>query len=318
MNKIKVSIVLPCFNVADYVDRSYLSCVAQNFENIEIIFVNDASEDGTLEKLNEIEKNDKRVKIINLYENLGTFHARKVGFENSIGDFIFFLDPDDEIDENFIKEMVSSAIKNDSDFVFCRIKFLPESIFDKSIYLPGNSKGFDIFTSCIDKADVIPKGNGAKIYRRSLVNYVYKQLSFIKDRFIYAEDAVFFFSSLLNSNSISSVDKYLYFYHRNINSVTMSNSIEKIEFNVNQLAYAINNINELLSFSQNDKIVKSAKILIDNLNYDYLILKKKISIIKKDNLNYFSQSLSILKYKLFFRDFIKLVLFLISFTILKY
>lgn len=103
----KFSIVIPCYNAVDYVDRSIGSAVRQNFPKTEyeIIAVNDASTDDTLSKLNSWkEKYPGLVKVVSYEENLRQGGARNVAMRSALGEYICFLDADDRMDKQCLKK----------------------------------------------------------------------------------------------------------------------------------------------------------------------------------------------------------------------
>jgi glycosyltransferase involved in cell wall biosynthesis len=90
---------LPIYNKAEYLYRSIKSIQFQTLKNLEIISVNDCSEDDTLEVLLKLAKNDKRIKIINNKKNMGLLYSRAIGILNSKGEYLMNLDPDDELED---------------------------------------------------------------------------------------------------------------------------------------------------------------------------------------------------------------------------
>jgi glycosyltransferase involved in cell wall biosynthesis len=103
MNKL-VSVIIPTWNSAAYIQETVQSVINQTYPNIEIILVDNASKDATIEKINEL--NCDRIKIIQLPENKGASFARKVGFEQSKGQYIQYLDGDDLLSINKIRNQV--------------------------------------------------------------------------------------------------------------------------------------------------------------------------------------------------------------------
>lgn len=312
----KISIILPCFNVEKYLERCFASCLAQTYQNFELIFVNDASTDKTLDKLNELEVRDKRVKIINLNINGGTFHARKVGYESSEGDYIFFLDPDDEISPDFLDLMLNESVQKTADMIFSKLEIRPNKLYRKEIQVPKESKGDEIFENCILALNNIPKGNPGKFYKKSLVENVYNTLEFVGNRFIYAEDVVFFFAALLNAHKIVSINKKIYIYYLNNSSITQSKNIDKIKYNIDQLEIAIKSL-RILSEERSELIKKSSEVLINSLDYDKKSLERSIFAYSQDNYGYFSKTIEMLKMHIYWRNIVKLFIFLISFSKIK-
>lgn len=91
---VSVSIIVPCYNVAAYLDQCMESLTGQSMEDIEIICVNDGSSDRTAEILREWRNRDRRVRIID-QKNSGVSAARNSGMEAAAGTYIGFVDPDD-------------------------------------------------------------------------------------------------------------------------------------------------------------------------------------------------------------------------------
>lgn len=117
----KVSIIIPTYNVEKYVFRAIESCIAQTYKNIEIIIVDDGSTDSTREIIEEYCLKDKRIK--NIYQkNFGVSSARNKGIENAKGDFLIFLDSDDWLEIETIEYLVSQQLKNPKYFVMANFR----------------------------------------------------------------------------------------------------------------------------------------------------------------------------------------------------
>lgn len=107
-----VSIVLPSYNVAPYLDDCLESIVRQTYQNLEIIIVDDGSTDDTARKADDWLSKDGRIHVIH-QKNGGLSAARNTGLRYAQGEFILFIDPDDRIDENLISKCMS-LLNNDS------------------------------------------------------------------------------------------------------------------------------------------------------------------------------------------------------------
>lgn len=114
---IKVSVIVPVYNVEKYILKCINSIVNQTLEDIEIIVVNDGTKDNSI-KLIEDNFNDKRIKIFSK-KNGGLASARNFGIKQARGKYLFFVDSDDFIEENCLLDMYSKAIKNKVDLVIC-------------------------------------------------------------------------------------------------------------------------------------------------------------------------------------------------------
>lgn len=105
----KISVVIPIYNVEKYLARCLDSVINQTFKDLEIICVNDCSPDNSTIILNDYIKKDDRIRIINREKNGGLSAARITGLKNAKGKYIYFLDSDDWIKEDFLEKMYSKA-----------------------------------------------------------------------------------------------------------------------------------------------------------------------------------------------------------------
>ena len=101
----KFSIIIPVYNQEKYIKRVIRSIQNQSYKNIEIIFVDDASKDNSVEEIKKYQIKDKRIKLIRHNVNKGTFITRNDGASISQGEYITFIDPDDLFYENILKKL---------------------------------------------------------------------------------------------------------------------------------------------------------------------------------------------------------------------
>ena len=113
----KVSIIVPVYNVEEYLRKCLDSLVNQTYQNIEIIVVNDGTKDNSQSIVDEYKK--KYSKIIKSYikENGGLASARNYGVDKATGEYIMFVDSDDYIDTKMVEKLVKTANKKHSDIV---------------------------------------------------------------------------------------------------------------------------------------------------------------------------------------------------------
>lgn len=104
---IELSVILPAYNVEEYVSESIESILNQTGVSYEVIVVNDGSKDSTLQVLNQVFGNEDRVRIIN-QENQGSGYARNNGLLHAKGDYVYFMDPDDKIKSGMFLQIFST------------------------------------------------------------------------------------------------------------------------------------------------------------------------------------------------------------------
>lgn len=91
---VKLSIIIPAYNVEEYIGACIDSILSQSYENYEVIVIDDGSSDRTVEIVREYSKKDTRVKLLQ-QKNSGPLMARNIGIECASGDYILFMDSDD-------------------------------------------------------------------------------------------------------------------------------------------------------------------------------------------------------------------------------
>lgn len=116
--KTAVSVIVPCYNVAPYVDECMSGLAEQTLGPMEIICVDDGSTDGTLELLYRWREKDNRLRVIS-QSNAGVSAARNAGLDAAEGKYVGFVDPDDRVDRRMFSRLLGAAEKNDADVVVC-------------------------------------------------------------------------------------------------------------------------------------------------------------------------------------------------------
>lgn len=111
-----VSVIIPAYNVAEYIEKCLESVCMQTYEKLQIIVVDDNSTDETYDKAKAFLLSDGRITIIRK-ENEGVSVARNLGLKHSVGDYIFFVDGDDTVESNAIEVLVEALENENADFV---------------------------------------------------------------------------------------------------------------------------------------------------------------------------------------------------------
>ena len=134
-DRVAVSIVVPIYNAAPYLRKCLDSVVNQTLRNVEIIFIDDGSTDGSSEICKEYASKDSRI-IYYKKENEGLAAARQDGIERASGEYVGFVDSDDWLERNMYERMYEVAVKENADVVFCNCYF-NDSETDKIHLQPG-------------------------------------------------------------------------------------------------------------------------------------------------------------------------------------
>lgn len=122
----KISIIITVFRCEEYIEACACSLFEQTMENIEYLFINDATPDNSIEILNKVinifPERKPFVKIINLRSNRGVSNARRVGIKNATGEYIIHCDSDDWVEKDMYKRLYRKAMETDADIVGCNFR----------------------------------------------------------------------------------------------------------------------------------------------------------------------------------------------------
>lgn len=114
--KPKISVVIPVYNVENYLRQCLDSVINQTLDDIEIICVNDGSTDSSPDILEEYSRKDSRIRIIS-QENMGLSGARNTGMKYIKGEYVYFLDSDDYIELDALNQMYNISKNNSLDML---------------------------------------------------------------------------------------------------------------------------------------------------------------------------------------------------------
>ena len=287
--KTRVTVIVPVYNVAKYIERCIQSVLEQDYNNIELIVVNDGSTDESLSVVKKILVDDKITYTIVDKKNGGLSSARNAGLELATGGYIFFLDSDDYIEKNTISAMVDAAEKNNIDIVVCgrydeyENRMIKTFCLDKQELYDCESALKNILTW--KKLDIAACD---KLYRSSL----WHDMRFPEGK--NNEDIQIIPTIILKSNGLLHVGNPLYHYCHRDNSITTSYNEKKIKDffeaiismdNFIQLNYP--SIHDELIYYKNQSFLNLMKI-IEVINYEGKEKKDSLDYLKKNWSNTFS------------------------------
>ncbi|MEI0561359.1 glycosyltransferase family 2 protein [Brachyspira pilosicoli] len=253
---IKVSVIVPVYNVEDYLIECLTSIINQTLKEIEIICIDDCGTDNSINILKEYAKKDDRIRIISHKENKGLGPARNTGIKESKGEYISFIDSDDYISRDYLENLYNTIIKYDTDIVSTiNIKrVVGEAI---SLYSININKYLSIFQKIFNKnhfegisnANIKDEKENTKNYPFVVAwNKLYKR-SFLLDNDLFfmdikkgSEDEDFYQRLLLNSPSISYNHKSIYYYRERNYSLTEKYCSDP-NFIINNISLMQNSIN---------------------------------------------------------------------------
>ncbi len=203
-----VSVIIPVYNGEKFISRCIDSVLNQSFKDIEIIVINDGSKDNTKDILLNYQNQNENIKLINK-ENQGVSQARNDGINLAKGEYIAFIDSDDEIPNNYIKELYD-AINNDVDMALCSVEYVNK---DNIVKLDFQNKNYNIkeFIQSALIGDINPVSAFNVVWAKLFKSEILKENNLIFDsNFSYGEDTVFVLNYLMLIKNIITINKTKY------------------------------------------------------------------------------------------------------------
>lgn len=282
LNEEKLSLVVPVYNVANYLSRCIESIVSQTYSNLEIILIDDGSTDGSSSICDEWQKRDARIRVIHK-PNGGLSSARNCGLATATGAFVGFIDGDDSVDFNMYESMMNEFLPS-VDVVSCgKTKvYTNRSIktqnvcsrmsFDKEDGLNELLKGFYMDESFCDK-----------VFRKSILNNVKFPEGEIN------EDLPTIIKVFDSISKVTIIPGCFYLYHQNEGSITRSGYGEKYHIVIKHLKDIEGFLNKYPAIKEVGFRVLQARYSIGMLSRLYTDKTSKINY--RDDFLYFRELL---------------------------
>ena len=255
----KISVIVPVYGVEKFIGQCLESIINQTYSNLEIIFVDDASPDKSVEIIETYAQNDSRISIVRHEKNKGLFRARVTGMEVATGEYIAFVDSDDHISCDWFRVLINKILAENADMVIGNTVNEDES-HRKTYY--NNYRSMAKSNETIRGEAVLEKlleQEGAcfawhtvwnKLYSKALVEKCMPYFKKIDRHLIMGEDIAYssIFYSFAESLAFADADAYFYYRHSEA-STSLSLPKKKILKNVEDIGfvfqYAEENIKEI-------------------------------------------------------------------------
>ena len=199
-----ISIIVPMYNAEKTIDRCLGSILNQSYDNLEVIIVNDGSQDGSVEKIKKYQETDKRIKLYNEV-NQGVSHARNEGLKHVHGDYVQFVDSDDDLDLDYFKIQLERIYETGADMAICNNKhpFFLTYLTDRVYDLTKHDDFLEFYQHTY--APTLP-------WNKLIKAEALKGVTFAEN-IKFAEDELFFCTISKNIKKIVSTSKILYHYN---------------------------------------------------------------------------------------------------------
>jgi len=269
----KVSIIVPVYNVEKYIHKCLLSLKEQSYSNIEVLMVNDGTKDNSEEICKQFRNEDERFILLSK-ENGGLSSARNYGLEYATGDYICFVDSDDYVMPDFVKNFVEKI--DDVDVVISKYTFDDREI--GKVYVPYKSQALNkkysgeektreitkrLMFDCLDgdfeiKDSIMPVWKN--MYRRDFIEK--ERIRFKSEREVYMEDFLFNLEAYGKATSVKVIEDAEY-VHINLKG-TLSQSYRKNMFEMQITNYncAVSVLNEIYGKTMAEEYNKKLPYII--------------------------------------------------------
>lgn len=217
-----ISVVVPVYNIEKYIVSCISSIVAQEYRDFELLLVDDGSKDNSIALAEDYLKDQDAVYRIIRKENGGLASARNEGLKNAKGDYVVFIDGDDCITKDFLKELSKNI--GDHDFSFCAFTFV---------------KSQEISEDDDDKKTVFDKETLLNTFLKRTISFVVPSMLFKKSFLIdnglffdeqlrFSEDQPFIWKVILHSETSIYLYRKMYGYYVRENSIMTSTSYDRL------------------------------------------------------------------------------------------
>lgn len=253
-----ISVIVPIYNVENYIEECVISIKNQTYKNIEVLLIDDGSVDNSVDIASKLIINDDRFKIFNK-KNGGLSDARNFGIDVSNGEYIVFIDSDDYVMDSFIYDLYNTLVKLNVEICVTSLKYKKDMNF-KSIIC--DSQFCTVFSpfECIEK--LYDNNNGYSLNFTVSHGKIFEKKLFKNIRFPFGklhEDEYTTYKLYLAANKVGYLNKELYVYRVRKGSIVNSK-------------YSLKNLDSIEAFEERINILKSKQYPLLSTYYAYMCL----------------------------------------------
>ena len=276
----KVSIIIPVYNVEKYIDECILSAINQTLDEIEIISIDDKSTDSSLDILNKYKEKYDFVKVIANEKNMGVSATRNIGIQNAKGEYVYFLDSNDYLDKDAMEICYKKAKEYDLDIV----KFDTKVFEDKGCKVNDFNESYKFIESeCIKGEDFLKKYFTTGDYNKLDISNLYKRDFIIQNNLFFCEgildeNKLYSFRLFLLANRVLYIPKKLCFKRIRDNYIKISDNCKKRLEDTEAI------LKEMYKFYMNNKDLFESNISDHIKNYIKFMFYKAIILCERGNL----------------------------------
>lgn len=255
----KVSMIIPVYNLENYILQTLQSCVDQNIseDEYEIICVDDGSSDNSREQIQNFAKDHENVCYC-YQENAGVSSARNKGMTMARGEYIWFIDGDDLVEPNCLAQLYQQAKNASADILWFRMRH-----FDQGIDYAAEANA--VFEKCNEPVRIydfmFSRGGGGvccNLYRR---NFLWENEIRFQEDIRYSEDVLFSFQAVMTARICLKTSGIFYYYRQRQGSAMHSNRLAEHITSMTKLSFAYDNLLKRESEERKKRIIRNKRDL---------------------------------------------------------
>lgn len=237
--RIDVSVIIPIYNVAKYLPDTIQYLMNQTYRNFEVICVDDHSSDESYQMLRNYQKSFEKLHVIRNAQNQGAGECRNIGLEEAVGEYVLFLDADDEFENHLVEKLYTYARKQNADTVIYytghftdgeSIRYIPDRKGKNKVYM----QDYPVINSPGEQPnlyELITNSPFDKLVKRQIL--LEHHIRFPK--YPHTNDMCYSYESVLCANKVVYLDEVLYFHRRDRKGSITSNFAHIRSYIVNVL-----------------------------------------------------------------------------------
>ena len=254
-----LSIIVPAYNVENYLKKCIDSLLIQNIDDYEIIILNDCSTDATLEVAKSF--NDKKIRVIDKKTNTGLSDTRNIGIEYASGEYIMFVDSDDSISENCLREIADFISIEKTDIVYLKYNLVKNGYSKKIEHFSSDSNKVYEASEFLKRElanRILPIAACFAVYKKSFLveNGLKFQVGYLH------EDELWTPMCLLKAKRVGTLDCYYYNYIIRENSITQKKNKTKNGIDLLRIAKTLDGEADEITDSWLKKLFKNHVAMI--------------------------------------------------------
>lgn len=213
----KISVIIPIYQVENFLRKCIETIVEQTYQNLEIILVDDGSKDNCPQICDEYARKDERIKVIHK-ENGGLSDARNVGIENATGDYLFFIDSDDWVEKDILSHLYIMLKENKADIAECQY----EKVYQEQDIIENEKEKVMLLQprQALENLAVENKINNIIICSKLYKSKLFREIRFPKGKI--HEDEYTTYKLFYMANKIVVTNLKLYYYRQREGSIIVT------------------------------------------------------------------------------------------------